>query len=123
MRSRMVAVLPLLSLGCGPGIPTDRISSAQGAIRAAKEVGANKAPPDALLHLRFAREGMRRARRLVADGDNTRAEWALLCAEADAELALQLARETQAQEAAQKVLDEIRMRKSTGLGSDGRGGT
>jgi hypothetical protein len=119
----MVAVLPLLTLGCGPGIPTDRISAAQGAIRAAKEVGANKAPPDALLHLRFAREGMGRARRLVADGDNTRAEWALLCAEADAELALQLARETQAKEAAQKVLDEIRMRKSTGLGSGGRGGT
>jgi hypothetical protein len=119
----MVAVLPLLTLGCGPGIPTDRISAAQGAIRAAKEVGGNKTPPGALLHLRFAREGMGRARRLVADGDNRRAEWVLMCAEADAELALQLARETQAQEAAQKILDEIRMQKSTGPVSVGKGGT
>jgi hypothetical protein len=122
-RSRMVAVLPLLALGCGPGIPTDRISAAQGAIRAAKEVGGDKAPPGTLLHLQFAREGMKRARRLVADGDNTRAEWLLLCAEADAELALQLARETQAKEAAQKVLNEVRMRKSGGLVSGGKGGS
>jgi Domain of unknown function (DUF4398) len=123
MKTRMVAVLPLLAMGCGRGIPTERIAAAQGAIRAAKEVGGNKAPPGTLLHLRFAREGMRRARRLVADGDNTRAEWVLQCAEADAELALQLAREMQAKEAAQTVLDEIRARKSRTLVSDVRGGT
>jgi hypothetical protein len=123
MKTRMVAVVPLLTMACGPGIPTDRIAAAQSAIRAAKEVGGNKAPPGALLHLRFAREGIVRARRLVADGDNARAEWILQCAEADAELALQLAREVQAKEAAQKVLDEVRTRKSGGLVSGGRGGT
>ena len=123
MKTRMLAVVPLLTIGCGPGIPTDRIAAAQGAIRAAKEIGGNKAPPGALLHLRLAREGIRRAKRLVADGDNTRAEWALRCAEADAELALQLAREMQAKEAAQKVLDEVRARKSGALVWDGRGGT
>jgi hypothetical protein len=119
----MVAVVPLLTLGCGPGIPTDRIVAAQSAIRAAKEIGGDKAPPGTLLHLRFARDGVRRARRLVADGDNTRAEWVLQCAEADAELALQLAREMQAKEAAQKVLDEIHARKSRLLVSRGGGGT
>src|SRR5687767_5996775 len=108
MKTRMVAVLPLLTMGCGPGIPTQGITAAQSAIRAAKEIGGNKGPPLAVLHLRFAREGISRARRLVADGDNTRAEWVLQCAEADAELALQLAREMQAKEAAQKVLDEVR---------------
>jgi hypothetical protein len=123
MKTRMVAVLPLLTMGCGPGIPTERIAAAQGAIRAAKEVGGDKSPPRTLLHLRFAREGMGRARRLVADGDNKRAEWALQCAEADAELALQLAREMQAKEAAQKVLDEIRVRKSRVLAPSGEGGT
>jgi Domain of unknown function (DUF4398) len=123
MKTRIVAVIPLLAVACGPGIPTARIAAAQGAIRAAKELGGNKAPPLAVLHLRFAREGMHRARRLVADGDNTRAEWVLQCAEADAELALQLVREMQAKEAAQKVLDEVRARKSRTLASGGRDGT
>ena len=123
MKTKMVAVVPLLTMGCGPGIPTDRIAAAQSAIRAAKEIGGSNAPPAALLHLRFAREGIRQARRLVADGDNARAEWVLQCAEADAELALQLAREMQAREAAQKVLDEVRTRKSGAREPGGRGGT
>ena len=128
MKSTVIAGLAtLVVVGCGSGtIPLEQIASAQGAVRAAREMGAEKAPPDAQLHLRLAREAVESAKRLVADGDNTRAEWLLRRAEADAELALQLAREHQVKEASHKVVEELRLRKSkaptVGPSADGVGG-
>jgi hypothetical protein len=80
--------------------PTERLVSAQAAMRAAQEVGANS-NPQAQLHAQLAREELARAKKLINDGDNERAERLLLRATADAELAVAVTREGQShQEAA-----------------------
>jgi hypothetical protein len=72
--------------------PTDKLVSAQAAMRAAKEVGAEQYP-QAQLHAQLAQEELDRAQKLIADGDNERAERMLWRATADAELAVAVARE------------------------------
>ncbi|MEY4581538.1 MAG: hypothetical protein RL701_6241 [Pseudomonadota bacterium] len=72
--------------------PTERLVSAQAAMRAAQEVGAN-GNPQAKLHAQLAREELERAKKLIEDGDNERAERLLLRATADAELAVAVTRE------------------------------
>jgi hypothetical protein len=73
--------------------------SAESAMRAAQEVGAN-ANPEGQLHARLAQEELERAKRLMHDGDNERAERLLWRATADAELAVAVTREDQSKRAA-----------------------
>jgi hypothetical protein len=73
--------------------PTERLVSAQAAMRAAQEVGAN-GNPQAQLHAQLAREELARAKKLIEDGDNERAERLLQRATADAELAVAVTRES-----------------------------
>jgi hypothetical protein len=72
--------------------PTERLVSAQAAMRAAKEVGADQYP-QAQLHAQLAQEQLDRAQKLIADGDNEKAERLLWRATADAELAVAVTRE------------------------------
>ncbi len=66
-------------------------------MRGATEVGAGQIPR-AALHLKLAEEQIDKAKRFIQDGYNQRAELALRRAQADAELALAIAREHQALE-------------------------
>jgi hypothetical protein len=86
--------------------PQERLVASQAAIRAAEEVGANQVPA-ASLHLQLAREQTEHAKKLMDQGDNRRAEYSLLRAESDAELALQLAKEAPARAEAQAALDRV----------------
>jgi hypothetical protein len=96
-----------LFAGCASApVPTARLASTQAAVRAAEEVGAEKAP-QAELHLKLAKEGLDQAKGLISNDDNDRAGWVLARAEADAELSLSLAKETTARADAQKTLDEL----------------
>jgi len=83
--------------------PQQRMADAVATSRVAQEVGANT-NPQAQLHLKLANEGIERAKRLIADGDNQRADFVLVRAKADADLALAEARETVAQGAAQAAV-------------------
>jgi len=87
--------------------PTDRMTSAQAAVRAAHDVGAQKVP-EAQLHVRLAEEQIRKARSLIDNGDNSRADLILQRANADAELGLALAREEATRDQAQRVLEQTR---------------
>lgn len=90
----LTGVCALFQLGaCGSAPqPTERLVSAQAAMRAAKEVGANK-NPQAQLHVQLAQEELDRAQKLLEDGENEAAEGMLRRATADAELAVAVARE------------------------------
>lgn len=90
----LTGVCSLFQLGaCGSTPqPTDRLVSAQAAMRAAKEVGANK-NPQAQLHVQLAQEEFDRAQKLLQDGENEAADGMLRRAAADAELAVAVARE------------------------------
>jgi hypothetical protein len=72
------------------------LADAEASIRAAREVGAEQSP-DAALQLKMANDRLQRAQSLSADGENESAAKLLEEAEADAELALLLARKEDAQ--------------------------
>jgi hypothetical protein len=95
----------------GP-VPAEQLGRSEGALRSAQEVGADRVPP-AALHLKVANDELAMARKLIADGENRRAEYVLLRAEADANAALNLAREVQARNDAQKALDEVQKLKNS----------
>jgi multidrug efflux pump subunit AcrA (membrane-fusion protein) len=101
--------LVLAGAACGGSYstPVQRSADAQAATRAAQEVAAGTSnPPSAQLHLRLAQDGIARARALMAQGENRKADFALVRAKADAELALALARQESAQLAAQQAVNE-----------------
>src|ERR1700691_2730841 len=93
---------PLLS-ACTASFPppTQRMADAESAERSAREVGADS-QPDAKLEVKLADEQIARAKALIAAGENQRADFVLMRARADAELALGLAREQNANAETQK---------------------
>ena len=101
-----VALLGLYCVGCaGAPPPNERMSMSSAAIRAAQEVGAEHVPRSAL-QLKLAQEQVERGKRLMDDGDNERADLVLQRAQADAELALALAREETTRKQAQPILEK-----------------
>ena len=97
-----------LVLGCGSyPRPSDAASKAEATIRGAQEVGASNVPA-AALSVKLAQEEVQKAKQLMEDGDNKRAELILMRAQADAELALAQAREQQAKTDADKALDQVK---------------
>jgi hypothetical protein len=101
-------VCAVFAAGCGSyPAPTERVSSAEAAIRGAQEVGASSVP-SAALSVKLAQEEVQKAKQLMQDGDNKRAELILMRAQADAELSLAQAREQQAKNEADKALDQVK---------------
>lgn len=99
-KSCLVCWVALVTVGCASTPqPTERLVGAESALRAADEVGA-KTYPQAEYHAQLAREQLEHARKLMADGDNERADLALRRATADAEVAVAVAREGAAKQAA-----------------------
>jgi Domain of unknown function (DUF4398) len=105
--------LMLLAACASAPEPTERMASAESAMRAAKEVGANQVP-QAQLHTQLAQEQLDRAHKAIADGDNERADRLLLRATADAELALAIAREVASEHEANQA--ELALKSATALG-------
>ena len=101
-----LGVIAVASSACGGGglapASVASLTSAQAAVRAAGEVGAEQVPK-AALHLKYAREQIQSAEALLADGEDELAEWMLTRAEADAEVALALARRAAAEEEEQQA--------------------
>jgi hypothetical protein len=100
---------PLLS-ACTASFPppTQRMADAESAERSAREVGADS-QPDAKLEVKLADEQIARAKALIAAGENQRADFVLMRARADAELALGLAREQNANAETQKALEQAKV--------------
>jgi hypothetical protein len=83
--------------------PTQRMADAESAERSAREVGADSQPV-ARLEVKLADEQIAQAKALIASGENRRADFVLMRARADAELALGLAREQNANVDTQKAI-------------------
>jgi hypothetical protein len=113
---QVIVALALSAVACGgAAVPNEQLTQSQAAIRGAETAGAQNSP-QATLHLKRAKEQVATAKSMIADDDNERAEWVLRRAEADAELALALARETSARAEADKVKAEIQeLRQKAGL--------
>ena len=113
-----MAVVLLVSACASAPVPAARVASTHAAVRGAGEVGARDVPR-AALHLRYARDQINTANRLIRDGEMERADLMLQRAEADAELALSLAREDHARREAGNALTAVRsMRQSMQQGGN-----
>lgn len=100
----------LVACGSYPA-PTERLASSQAALRVAQEVNAT-ANPQAALHLKLAQEQLEQAKQMMADNNNKRAEYVLMRAEADAELAEALAREATLKAQAQQASEDVKAAKA-----------
>jgi hypothetical protein len=103
----------LLAAACASyPAPTQHMADATAAARSAQEIGAGT-NPQAQLHLQMAQEEIASAQKLMSAGDNHRADTMLSRAQADADLALQLTKETYAESEARKALDNVRSMQGT----------
>ena len=105
-----IAGLGLVACASTPP-PNEREASSAAAIRAATEVGAAQIP-QAALYLKLAQEQLERAKAQMNDGDNQAAGFTLLRAQADADLALSLARENKTRAEADQVITKVQILKS-----------
>jgi hypothetical protein len=103
----LLATAPLLAACASFLPPTQRLADAEAAGRSAREVGAD-AQPVAKLEVKLADEEIAQAKALMASGDNRRADFVLMRARADAELALALAREQNANVETQRAIEQSR---------------
>jgi hypothetical protein len=87
--------------------PHAKVASSEAAIRAAQETGGGNVP-QAALHLKLAEEQLQSAKALIRDNDNKRAEYVLMRAQADAELAIALTRAAAANAKAGTAVDAAR---------------
>lgn len=102
MRTTFWGAIGLVALGCASHPPPEEhIASSMAALRGAEEAGALQVP-EAALHMKLAEEQIDRAKALLGK-DNLRAEDLALRAYQDAELAIALAREKQAEQRLEAV--------------------
>jgi hypothetical protein len=103
-----LVLAPLAACATYP-TPADHLANSVASVRGAQEAGALGTPQSAL-YLRLAQEEVAKAKALMDDGKNERADYLAARASADAELALALAREetvrARAQQSAAKVRSE-----------------
>ena len=115
MRTMVIAAVAgaLFLVACGSSLPppSDRLASAEAAARSARELGAER-EPKAQLHLQLASEQIEQAKKLMADGDNQRADLVLQRANADAELSVMLAKENNARSEADQAQEKVKNLKT-----------
>jgi hypothetical protein len=115
MTPRTGLSLFLLITGVGACATTVQPQNAEGpaaAIRAAEEVGADRVP-EAALRLQLAKEQLGRAKTMTSDHQQAGAARLMMRSQADAELAVALARSTAARAAAQKAQEKAKNIQST----------
>lgn len=95
----LACALALSGACAGTPAPTERLTTAEAAIRGAREIDAQNVPRGAL-HLKLAQDQVEQAKQYISDDRNQRADLALRRAQADAELAIGLAREHEMKEKA-----------------------
>lgn len=94
-------------LACGGApVPHDALSAAQADVKGA-EVGGAGENPKAALHVKLAKDQIDIAQKQINDGDNEEAARTLDRAQADAELALALAKEAKAQVDAAEASEQV----------------
>lgn len=110
-----------MTTACGASypVPTQRMADAQSAQRSAKELGAEK-DPEAQLHLKLSEEQIAKANTILKDEDNRRADFMLIRAKADAELALAIAHAQVSKGEAQKAIDMANTRSDTNINQGAR---
>ena len=97
----------VLATACGgAAVPQETLTAAKAAVTGAEVAGAGT-EPEAALHLKLAKEQVTKAEALIKDGDNEEAARVIDRAQADADLALSLAKEGTAKKEAQDTHEQL----------------
>lgn len=109
MQKRMLALAMFVALARCAATPvfSEKLASTEAPIRAATELGATSVP-EAALQLKLAQDEMEMAKQFLKDGNKQRADWLLLRAQADAELAVALAKEAPLQADAKSATEQVK---------------
>ena len=109
MTKRLLALAMFVALARCASTPvfTEKLASTEAPIRAAEELGASRVP-QAALQLKLAQDEMEVAKQFLKDGNKQRADWLLLRAQADAELAVALAKEAPLQAEAKNATEQVK---------------
>ncbi len=112
MNKKIITAVAAFALtGCSAvQIPADRLERSEASIRSAEELDAQDVPA-AKLHLQMAKDQTEAAKKMAANGDD-RAVLVLARAEADAELALNMARETSTHTEAERASEDLKALKA-----------
>ena len=117
MRSYSVLLLVAAATGCaGASVPTKDVSDTKAAMRAADEVGARQIPKGEL-HLKLAQDQLTLAEQYLKEDEEHLAREALSRAKNDAELALALAKEKHAVDAANEARQRVQQLQSAATGA------
>jgi hypothetical protein len=111
MRFGAMALLSVFGVACGSSLPppNDEWSAAKEDIGRAEAGGAPQVP-DAKLHLQLAQEDLAKSKQLI-DNDNRRAASLIALARVEAQLALSLAKQQAALDAAQRAQSDLQKAK------------
>lgn len=113
-RTTVVSLAFLALCACATvRIPAERLQRSEASIRSAEELGAQGVPA-ARLHLQLAKDQTETAKRMAAKGDD-RAVLVLSRAEADAELALGLARAAAVHAEATRAAEDLKAVQTRGV--------
>lgn len=97
----------LLLIGCGgAAIPQEQLSTAQAAVKGAEVAGAAEDPQSAL-YLKLSREEIEHAKALIADDENEDAARIIARAQADADLAIVMAKEARMKKEAAEAREQV----------------
>ena len=102
----LVGIVALATACGGAAVPQESLTAAKASIAGA-EVGGAASEPKAALHLKLAKEQVAKAESLISDGDNEEAARVIDRAQADADLALSLAKEANSIKEAQDTKDQL----------------
>lgn len=102
-----------LSACASTQVPQQLTIDTAASIKSAENLSAEQIP-EASLHLELARRGYAEANKLIDEGKKQEAHWALERAQADAELAVELAKAGDKRDEAQRELKRVRdLKKET----------
>ena len=111
-RARVHVLFLFGALSLAPGCvgyppPNLHLATSMASVQIARELGGYKVPL-AELHIRLAEEEIVRAKALLKDGSNEKADYMTLRAYNDAELAIALTREVAARARAEQAAEKAR---------------
>jgi len=113
MRFLSTTLVTLSVVACGgTPLPPAKAADTQASISAAAAVGADQ-HPQAALHLKMARDQLKQAQDLSADGKEDEAKLVVERAEADAQVALMITREAEASANLKKIQGDVQALQNT----------
>ncbi len=102
-----VTMLAALSRCASAPVTTEKLATTEAPVRAAAELGATRVP-EAALELKLAQDQIELAKQFLRDGNKQRADMILLRAQADAELAIALAKEVPLAAEARNAAEQVK---------------